>query len=86
MHISSKKKKILCDLATDDMTADNMTVEFLFFPLGDGFIGLTIDGGKSKLFILNDTTSGVLEIPFSNLLQFHPMGETQDHDGKINAA
>ena len=60
----------------------NYAISFFSFE-GNGFIGLTVDGDNTKLFILNNTNINVVEIPFSNLLQFHPMGESPDKDGKV---
>ena len=42
------------------------------------------NGEKSELYILNDTKMGLIKIPFSNLLQFNPMGETKDPDGNFS--
>jgi len=76
------KKMEKADAVIKHIPSDSVDHEFLPF-VGNGYIGLTIDGDKSKLFLLNGSNIGVSEIPFSNLLQFHPMGETQDPDETI---
>lgn len=59
----------------------NFVLYLLFFQ-GDGFIGLTIEGEKSELFILDHLKKSLVKVPFSTILEFRPMGEAPDRDGK----
>eukprot|EP00795_Rhopilema_esculentum_P012626 gene12626-3332_t len=70
------------DAVIKHIPSDSVDHQFLPF-VGDGYVGLTTNGEKSELYILNDTKMGLIKIPFSNLLQFNPMGETKDPDETI---